>query len=63
LREVYNAAVEGVSQFRTLHVRLAHDDIAKPSGLNPDTKGTGGTSFVDFLRDTRRETIDAQILP
>ncbi len=63
LREVYNAAVEGVTRFRTLHVRLAHDYIAKPSGLNPDAKGTGGTSFVDFLRDTRRETIESQIRP
>lgn len=63
LRDAYNAAVDGVTQFRTLHVRLAHDYIAKPSGLNADTKGTGGTSFVDFLRDTRRETIDAQIQP
>jgi indoleamine 2,3-dioxygenase len=63
LRDAYNAAVAGVTQFRTLHVRLAHDYIAKPSGLNPDVKGTGGTSFVDFLRDTRRETIDAQLRP
>lgn len=63
LRDAYNAALEGVTQFRTLHVRLAHDYIAKPSGLNPDTKGTGGTSFVDFLRDTRRETIDSRVGP
>ena len=63
LRQAYNAAVEGVTQFRTLHVRLAHDYIAKPSGLDPSTKGTGGTSFVDFLRDTRRETIEARLLP
>ena len=63
LRDTYNAAVEGVTQFRTLHVRLAHDYIAKPSGHNADTKGTGGTSFVDFLRDTRRETIDARLRP
>jgi indoleamine 2,3-dioxygenase len=63
LREAYNAAVEGITQFRTLHVRLAHDYIAKPSGPNSDAKGTGGTSFVEFLRDARRETIDAQIRP
>jgi indoleamine 2,3-dioxygenase len=63
LRDAYNAAVESVTLFRTLHVRLAHDYIAKPSGLNADIKGTGGTSFVDFLRDTRRETIEAQLRP
>jgi indoleamine 2,3-dioxygenase len=63
LRDAYNAALEGITQFRTLHVRLAHDYIAKPSGLNPDTKGTGGTSFVEFLRDTRRETIDSRVAP
>lgn len=61
LREAYNAAVEGITQFRTLHVRLAHDYITRPSGFNPDTKGTGGTSFASFLQDTRRETIDAQV--
>lgn len=63
LRDAYNAALDGVTQFRTLHVRLAHDYIAKPSGMNPDAKGTGGTSFVDFLRDTRRETITTRISP
>ncbi|GAA4336505.1 hypothetical protein GCM10023165_13820 [Variovorax defluvii] len=61
LREAYNAAVESVTRFRTLHVRLAHDYVAKPSGHDADTKGTGGTAFVEFLRDTRRETIDAQV--
>lgn len=61
LRDAFNAALEGITQFRTLHVRLAHDYIAKPSGMNPDTKGTGGTSFVEFLRDTRRETIDSRV--
>ena len=63
LRSAYNAAVEGVLHFRVLHARLAHDYITKPSGLRSDVKGTGGTSFVQFLRDTCQETIDAQILP
>lgn len=63
LRDAFNAAVDAVAEFRTLHVRLAHDYIAKPSGMNADAKGTGGTSFVDFLRDTRRETIGTRIDP
>ena len=63
LRDAFDAAIEGVVRFRTLHVRLAHDYIAKPSGMDPATKGTGGTPFVEFLRDTRRETIDAQVRP
>lgn len=61
LRDAYNAAIDGITRFRTLHMRLAHDYIAKPSGMDPDTKGTGGTSFVEFLRDTRRETVDAHL--
>lgn len=63
LRDAYNAAVESIVTFRTLHVRLAHDFIAKPSGMDAAQKGTGGTSFVDFLRDTRRETVRAKVGP
>jgi indoleamine 2,3-dioxygenase len=60
LRDAYNAAVEQVDLFRRRHIGLAHDFIVKPSGMAED-KGTGGTSFVDFLRDARIETAQARL--
>lgn len=52
VREAYNAVLDQIHQFRLMHVELAHDYIAKPSGVNPDELGTGGTSFTGFLRAT-----------
>jgi indoleamine 2,3-dioxygenase len=52
LRDAYNAAVEQLDLFRRRHIGLAHDFIARPSGM-ADATGTGGTSFVDFLREAR----------
>lgn len=52
VRGAYNAAVEQLDLFRRRHIGLAHDFIAKPSGMI-DATGTGGTSFVDFLREAR----------
>jgi indoleamine 2,3-dioxygenase len=56
LREAYNAAIKQVDAFRRRHIGLAHDYIAKPSGMNEGELGTGGTNFVDFLRDARINT-------
>ena len=61
LRSAYNAAVEQVDTFRRRHIGLAHDYILKPSGLAADEKGTGGTDFVNFLRDARNETARSKI--
>lgn len=56
LRAAYNAAVAQVDLFRRRHIALAHDYISKPSGMAADEKGTGGTSFADFLRDAQLAT-------
>lgn len=61
LRQSYNAAVEQVDVFRRRHIGLAHDYIATPSGLTPGEKGTGGTDFIDFLRDARSETAGSKL--
>ncbi len=61
LRSAYNEAVEQVDTFRRRHIGLAHDYIVKPSGLAADEKGTGGTDFVDFLRNARNETARSKI--
>jgi indoleamine 2,3-dioxygenase len=61
LRSAYNAAVEQVDVFRRLHIGLAHDYVAKPSGMAPEEKGTGNTNFVRFLRDTRTATTRSRL--
>jgi len=61
LREAYNAVVEAVDAFRRRHIALAHDYIVKPSRMALDGKGTGGTDFVDFLREARIATARSRI--
>jgi indoleamine 2,3-dioxygenase len=61
LSAAYNSAAQQVDSFRRQHMRLAHDFIAQPSGMKSAAKGTGGTTFVDFLQDAQRETAHAAI--
>jgi indoleamine 2,3-dioxygenase len=59
LREVYNAALDGVSRFRSTHLEYAHRYIVKQSrgsARNPNAIGTGGTPFVPYLTKHRDET-------
>jgi indoleamine 2,3-dioxygenase len=59
LREVYNAALDGVSSFRSTHLEYAHRYIVKQSrggARNPNAIGTGGTPFLPYLTKHRDET-------
>ncbi|HEX7114579.1 MAG TPA: hypothetical protein VF193_05570 [Steroidobacter sp.] len=61
LRAAYDHAVEQVDLFRRRHIQLARDFISQPSGSAAGGKGTGGTTFVDFLRDAQTETASATL--
>ena len=61
LRAAYNAALDQIHEFRRMHIALAYDFIAKPSGVNPDELGTGGTSFTGFLRATSVATEQSKL--
>lgn len=59
LTEVYNACVEGVERFRTLHLEYAAAYIfkqAQTDAKNPHAVGTGGTPFMPYLTKHRDET-------
>ena len=59
LTELYNACVEGVERFRTLHLEYAASFIfrqAQTDPKNPHAVGTGGTPFMPYLTKHRDET-------
>jgi indoleamine 2,3-dioxygenase len=59
LRDLYNAALDGLSQFRSTHLEYARRYIVKQSrggARNPNAIGTGGTPFVPYLTKHRNET-------
>ncbi len=61
LAAAFDDVVHEIERFRGLHMRLAHDYIAVPSGMDANAKGTGGTDFGEFLRQTRADTIRTRI--
>lgn len=59
LTSVYNACVEGVERFRSLHLEYAAKYIfrqAQTDAKNPHAVGTGGTPFMPYLTKHRDET-------
>jgi indoleamine 2,3-dioxygenase len=59
LIELYNACVEGVDRFRSLHLEYAATYIfrqAQTDEKNPHAVGTGGTPFMPYLTKHRDET-------
>ena len=59
LTDMYNACVEGVERFRTLHLEYAATFIfrqAQTDAKNPHAVGTGGTPFMPYLTKHRDET-------
>ena len=64
LTDVYNACVEGVEQFRSLHLEYAAAYIfrqAQTDVKNPHAVGTGGTPFMEYLKKHRDETAEHQL--
>jgi indoleamine 2,3-dioxygenase len=59
LRDLYNACVAAVVEFRRFHMSLAATYI---SAHLPEAKGTGGTDFMHWLRRMTTETKE-QTLP
>jgi indoleamine 2,3-dioxygenase len=59
LTDVYNACVEEVERFRSLHLEYAAKYIfhqAQTDPKNPHAVGTGGTPFMQYLKKHRDET-------
>lgn len=60
MAEAYNAAVQQIYRFRTLHLKLAGMYIAKQqsgAASNPTGTGTGGTPFLAYLNDHAEKTL------
>jgi len=59
LTAAYNACIEGVEKFRSLHLEYAARYIfrqAQTDDKNPHAVGTGGTPFMPYLTKHRDET-------
>lgn len=63
LREVYNACIAALDELRRKHIGITSDYILKQANVvvGPGTTGTGGTDFVEFLRESRIETTRSQL--
>jgi indoleamine 2,3-dioxygenase len=65
LIELYNACIEGVDRFRSLHLEYAATYIfrqAQTDEKNPHAVGTGGTPFMPYLTKHRDETAEHRLL-
>ena len=65
LTEIYNACIEGIERFRSLHLEYAARYIfrqAQTDDKNPHAVGTGGTPFMPYLTKHRDETRIHRIL-
>jgi indoleamine 2,3-dioxygenase len=59
LTNIYNACVEELERFRSLHLEYAAAYIfrqAQTDPKNPHAVGTGGTPFMQYLKKHRDET-------
>lgn len=59
LVEAYNSCLEGVKEFRSIHMEYAASYIfnqAQKASTNPTAVGTGGTPFMPYLKKHRDET-------
>ncbi|MFZ5691899.1 MAG: hypothetical protein ACOY5F_11665 [Pseudomonadota bacterium] len=63
LRDAYNGCIAATDEFRRKHIGLTSQYIVKQASthVGPGTTGTGGTDFVEFLRESRVETARSQL--
>jgi indoleamine 2,3-dioxygenase len=65
LRQIYNACVRNLAEFRALHLHYADRYIhsqSRRAPANPSQVGTGGTPFMPYLQKHRDETLE-DLLP
>lgn len=60
LRDTYNACIAATDEFRKKHIGLTSQYIVKQASTHVGP-GTGGTDFVEFLRESRVETARSQL--
>lgn len=56
LVEVYNRCISQLAAFRQKHIEISVRYIIHQTPQDQEVKGTGGTSFVPFLSEARKET-------
>ena len=63
LRDRYNACIAAMDEMRRKHIGITSDYILKQAKVvvGPGTIGTGGTDFVEFLRESRIETARSEL--
>ena len=61
LRAAYDACIGAMDELRRKHFGLVSEYITKQMPPNAEAVGTGGTSFNDFLRQSRLETARAKV--
>ena len=63
LRDIYNACIAATDDIRKKHIGITSDYILKQASVvvGPGTTGTGGTDFVEFLRESRIETARSEL--
>lgn len=56
LKAAFNRCIDELDQFRQAHMEVAVRYVLKQGKNEEDGLGTGGTSFVPFLSESRKET-------
>lgn len=63
LTELFNQCIHQLDKFRKAHMEIAVRYVLKQGANGEDGLGTGGTSFVPFLSEARKETKAKRISP
>ncbi|MEM7797624.1 MAG: hypothetical protein AAF633_00415 [Chloroflexota bacterium] len=61
LVDLFNRCIDELEEFRKAHMGIAVRYVLKQGKNGEDGLGTGGTSFVPFLREARNETIRKKV--